>query len=71
MTTIVGFSKSPIEFESRFLLRDAILEPLLSWFSEAVELGVRTPDLRRVASDEGKGLDGGICRPTWEAASMS
>lgn len=58
-------------FESHFLLRDAMLEEVRSWFSEAVELGVKTPDFRRVASDEGKRLDGGIWRQTWEAASMS
>ena len=71
LTTIVGFSKSPMGFESRFLLRDAILDEPGSWFNEAVELGVKTPDFGRVASDEGNVFDGGICRRTWEAVSMS
>lgn len=39
-------------FESRFRLRDTILEAG-SWFSEAVELGVKMPDLGRDASEEG------------------
>lgn len=71
MTTIVGLSKSSIVLESRFLLRSVALEPFVSWFSEAAELGVRIPDPGRVASDEGTVLAGSICRRTSEAASMS
>lgn len=71
MTTIVGFSKSSMVLESRFLLRSAALEPFVSWFSDVAELGVRIPDPGRVASGEGTVLAGSIWRRTSEAASMS
>ena len=70
LTTIVGFSKSSMVLESRFLLRSAALEPFVSWFSDVAELGVRIRDSGRVASREGALLAGSICRHTSEAASM-